>query len=124
MGAQFGTNALPSPWYEATDVVVFKRRPQTGTNALGEPMFGPPVTVYSGLADFQENAGDELLDAVGVVPEADGVCIIDAVNGTQADVQIGDQLTYAGATYLVVNISTFSLPPAHIEVLVKRGKSW
>jgi hypothetical protein len=126
MGAQF-TSATTSAIFDTDQVTITRRGERIpGSN----PPAYDPITVWSGLADFQSGTGDTYYSPAGVVQQADATVIINpAADGSLPAPQTGDAVTVSptlgGQTftqkYEIVQVNPWTAQPIHLELYLKQG---
>lgn len=113
-----------------TDQITVQTRTQSGTNALNEPIFAAPTTVYQGGANLFEKSG-EVVDAIeGRILERVVKVIIYPTNGVLPQIPVGARVQYTSAadgllhSYLVIDSRVWSFEPQSLELTCDLRKSW
>jgi hypothetical protein len=111
-----------------TETVDVWRRTQTGSDTNGEPIFAPPVKVYSALVcDFQDRRG-QVVEFIGATDEvSDAILLLEPNPYTgilPANILEGDAIVYTAENFLVEFVANRNYPFQHLAALCKQGCSW
>lgn len=117
MGAQFTSSSASFATLNTETITITRDVAQPGY-----PVTYAATTIYSGLADFQEDPKSLVFNPSGAVDAAIGMVVIDPdSSGVLPTVLPNDILTFNGTKYAVVESALWTFTPKHLEITVKRG---